>query len=229
MRLEEVGELMRYPPHVVRDAKMLLDADRETFKTLEEEFRYYPQPVNLVYAKRFLDWLERQGFPVEEAADIFRRWGQALLHGRSKIAMLGACVYLVARRRHIPLSINEIKRWCRCPRRRIYRYYQLLVQASGVPVPDGVDLHLAWLKRGAEELGAPREVLEDAADILRRFKRRMGRNPKVVAASCLYLATERHGLQISFSRLAEVFTVTEISVRNTVYEILNELQEEADR
>lgn len=79
------------------------------------------------------------------------------------------------------------------------------------------ELVLTYIRQISEKLGNL-ELENDAIALFYRLSRRIwrGKNPRVVAASLVYIAAERKQLYIHKNNVAEIVNVSKFTVRDTV-------------
>ncbi|MEM1597710.1 MAG: transcription initiation factor IIB family protein [Pyrobaculum sp.] len=77
-----------------------------------------------------------------------------------------------------------------------------------------------YITKICEGLGMP-ELREDAVRLFKNLDRRIyqGKNPKVLAASIVYIAADRQQIYIHKSNIAEILKISKYSIRDTVLKL----------
>ncbi len=184
---------------------------------------------NLAYALSDIERISSQlGLPksvVETAAIIYKQAAaKKLIRGRSISAMVAASIYAAARLRRVPRSLEEISAMTRSSRKEVGRCYRVLVSELKlkVPVADPAD----YAVRFGSELHLSGQVIRKALDMLHKAKRAgitTGKDPTGLAAACLYLSSILENEKRTQREIAQVASITEVTVRNRYKELQQSL------
>ena len=148
-----------------------------------------------------------------------------LAKGRSINAMVGASIYAACRIHRIPRTLDEIAKAAGVSRKELGRCYRLLLRnIEGLNVPPAMPED--YIVRFAALLDMSTEAVAVAKDIIRRAKElgiTTGKDPTGLAAAALYIAGLITGEKRTQRAIAEVATVTEVTVRNRYKELVKKL------
>ncbi|MDH5402832.1 MAG: transcription initiation factor IIB [Candidatus Heimdallarchaeota archaeon] len=185
---------------------------------------------NLTKAMRELDRLSSQlSLPrsvKETGSIIYRKALQAnLIRGRSIEEMIAAAIYAAARQRHLPRTLDEVAEHSRISKKELGRAYRLLVQELklNIPLADPVN----YVVRYAAELKLSGEVARQAKEILAMAKKKrmtQGKDPVSLAAASIYIAGILNNQQLTQQEIADIASVTEVTIRNRYKELVRELE-----
>jgi transcription initiation factor TFIIB len=163
----------------------------------------------------------------ERSAYFYRKALQkSLIKGRSISGFVAASIYLACKERLIPRTIDEVCRSSGVDRPFATHCYKILVCEMHIepPVTDPFrNIAKISAKAGIEERVSrrAREILSSAAN----HTAIMGKNPLVLAAAALYLATAEHGLKVTKTVIADAAGVSTISLRKRLADITRALEE----
>jgi len=157
----------------------------------------------------------------EEAALLYRKaLNTGLTRGRPIKAMAAAAFYAACRRARMPTTLVEVARKSMVEKGKVARCYRLLVQKLALQTP--MTDPLIYVSKIAEKACVPVETQGIAVKILLEAKRKkatIGRSPRGLAATCLYIACQRNGGDVSQRELSEAAGISEVTIRNC-YKIL---------
>lgn len=228
--------------HFIPNSRQMWHLRKWEFRLLFKEER------GLINALKELKRLSDQlGLPPsvrEEAALIYRRaCDKKLTKGRSTNSMVAAALYIACRRGGIPITLEEIaksslpqskiltqseidvlkekreKLITNLVKKEIGKCYRLLLQKLNLSVPN-IDPTI-FIPQIASKLKLSEEIQENAREIVRLAQKKgiiVGKNPKVIAATALYLASLKKDKK-SQREVVRAAGVTEVSIRNISSEI----------
>jgi transcription initiation factor TFIIB len=162
---------------------------------------------------------------LEKAAYIYRKaLEKKLVRGRSISAMIAASLYAACRDAETPRTLKDVADAANVKRKDIARCYRLLHHELELkmPVVDSVQC----VARISSKLGVTEKIKRYAVKILQEAqekKESAGKDPMGLAATALYLACVKNGVNITQRDLAEAAGVTEVTIRNR-YKGLKHLQ-----
>jgi transcription initiation factor TFIIB len=162
----------------------------------------------------------------ERSAYFYRKALQKnLIKGRSIAGFVSASIYLACKERMIPRTIEEVSRAADVDKPFATHCYKILVSEMHVepPITDPFR-NIAKIsdRAGIEELVSrrAREILSSVAS----HTAVMGKNPSVLAAAALYLATVEHKLDMTKTMIADAAEVSTISLRKRLADITHALE-----
>jgi transcription initiation factor TFIIB len=167
----------------------------------------------------------------ERSAYFYRKALQKnLIKGRSISGFVAASIYLACKERKIPRTIDEICRASDIDRPFATHCYKILVGEMHIepPVTDPFrNITKISARAGIEERVSrrAREVLSTVAS----HTSIMGKNPLVLAAAALYLATAEHNLSVTKTTIADAAEVSTISLRKRLSDITRALADVSKR
>jgi transcription initiation factor TFIIB len=139
-----------------------------------------------------------------------------------------AVICLVARRSGHPVSPRRVADEIGINRRRFLQRYWRLMRVLGIsvsiPTPDVALMRIRQVGRST----LPERVLEEAREILTRYERSQGKNPRAVAAAAVYIAASRNGTRLTHRQIADVFSIAPSTVRERCKEMLITLGDESE-
>lgn len=159
----------------------------------------------------------------EQACALFRSaQNEDLLHGRSIEAIATASLYGVIRVHGLSRTFDEIARYAQVDESRIKNAYGTLntdLDLRAKPIQPS-----QFVPRLASDLDVPRDVRQRAIEIAEAAEANnlaVGVNPSGFAGACLYIAAQKHGVQITQQAIADhadTCTITIRTHRDTVLE-----------
>ncbi len=162
----------------------------------------------------------------ERSAYFYRKALQKnLIKGRSIAGFVAAAIYLACKERMIPRTIEEVSRAADVDKPFATHCYKILVGEMHIepPITDPFrNITKISARAGIEERVSrrAREILSSVAS----HTAVMGKNPLVLAAAALYLATVEHKLDITKTMIADAAEVSTISLRKRLADITKALE-----
>lgn len=155
---------------------------------------------------------------IEDAKD------KGLMRGRDMSEMLAAMIYIIAREKGSPRTLDEISEVTGVGKRRIGKSYRYIGREMDMRVvPPQPEDHI---QRFADKLNLSDETRDYAKNIIDQAKEKeilAGKAPTGIAASALYIASNIEGEKRTQKEVAEMLNVTEVTVRNRSKELVDEL------
>jgi transcription initiation factor TFIIB len=162
---------------------------------------------------------------IEKSAYIFRKACEGrLLRGRTVDGMLAAAVLIVCREMGNPRTMNDIATALAIKRKDVSRNYTVLIFELNIKAPL-VD-PVKCIVKVANKLNISEKTKYTAINIMAdavRLKITAGKVPMGLAATILYLSCIKTGEYVSQSSIAEASGVTEVTIRNRLKDIRNQL------
>jgi transcription initiation factor TFIIB len=165
---------------------------------------------------RLTDLLHIPASIKERAALIYRKaLGNALVRGRSIVAMTAASLYAACRISETPRTLKDVSAASRIRKKDVARCYRLLVRELDLrmPVMDPVKC-ISKIATGVE---ISMLTQQRAIRIINEAKKKgvvTGKDPMGLAAASLYVACVLEGEKKTQKEIADVANVTEVTVRN---------------
>ncbi len=163
----------------------------------------------------------------ERSAYFYRKALQKnLIKGRSISGFVAASIYLACKERMIPRTVDEVCRVAGVSRPFATRCYKLLIGEMCIdpPITDPFrNVAKISAKAGIEE-----RVSRRAIEILSSVSNHTaitGKNPVVLAAAALYLATVENKMGIAKTVIADAAGVSTISLRKRLADITHALED----
>jgi len=153
---------------------------------------------------------------IERAAYIYRKAAKAqLIRGRSIQGVLGACVYIACREMDTPRTIIEISKNLQESRRSIAKNYRMLFQNLGLTM--SVQDPIKCIIKITNNLEIPENAKREAIhifDSLKEGKLTAGKKPDVVAATVIYMASIKTGINLSQQKISKISAISGVAMRN---------------
>jgi len=187
---------------------------------------------NLIIAgneiKRIIASLRLPNYTKDMTMKLYKRYlKDNILSGRTINGMVAACIFYVCRVNQISRSLKEISNKADLKHdnsKEVYNCYKTLIKQLNLkpPPPDPI----SFVPRFISELGLDIKVESPTIKIIRAFTSRScstGRDPRVIAASALYLVCKMININITLSQkeIAKVAGITNITLCKRYKEILD--------
>jgi transcription initiation factor TFIIB len=162
----------------------------------------------------------------ETAAMIYRKAAlKKLVRGRSIDGVTAASLYAACRQCHVPRTLDEISSVAHIPRKEIgrnYRYVSRELELKLMPTSpqDYISRFCSELKLSADVQAKTLEILKEASD----KELTSGRGPTGIAAATLYIASVLCGEHRTQREVADVASVTEVTIRNRYKELAKKME-----
>jgi hypothetical protein len=157
---------------------------------------------------------------IEQALEIYK---EALRRevSISVEAMVAAALYMACRMMKMPRPLDEFAQYTKASKKKVARYYRLLLQELNVKVPTSDPV--LYISRVAEQLKLSGEVVKTAVEILQKARRAgitAGKDPAGLAAAAVYTASLMHGYRRAQKDFAVAAGVAEVTVRKRYDELI---------
>lgn len=167
----------------------------------------------------------------KSAAGIYRRASdKSLIRGRSREGVAAAVVYAACRLLKVPRTMEEISSASPVGRKEMRRSFMSLSRKLDLDIPP-VD-PVSFVNRYGKEMSLSNNVINRAIQIVREAQNESlvtGRNPRGVVGACLYLAALEKNEDITQKKVAEISSVTEVTIRNRFRELRDTLNIEVEK
>jgi transcription initiation factor TFIIB len=161
----------------------------------------------------------------ETAAMIYRKAVlKKLIRGRSIEVVSAAALYAACRQCNVPRTLDEISNASSMSRKDIGRTYRYITRELGLKLMPTSPQD--YIPRFCSELQLSADVQAKTLDIIKGAVDReltSGRGPIGIAAASLYIATILCGERRTQKEVAEVASVTEVTIRNRYKELAEKL------
>jgi transcription initiation factor TFIIB len=160
---------------------------------------------------------------VEKAAHIYRKVQRKkkTRMSRTRAGVMAACVYIACRKASVPRTFNEIAGASNVARREMWDAYRTMVLDLDLKIPS-VD-SIACLVKLANMSEVSEKTKRLGIDYMRKvigINAAGGKDPMGVAASVLYIASQRHGDRNKSQKyFADIAEVSEVTINNRIQEL----------
>ena len=162
----------------------------------------------------------------ESAAFIYRKaLGKGLVRGRNIAGIATASLYLALRRANVPRTLNEIVDVSPRSRKEISRLYRLLIFEFNYKTP--IDDPVQYVSKIATKAGISQKAQMRAIEILQKVRRlqiSVGKGPRGLSATALYIACFELNEKTSQKRLAEAAGVSSVTIRNLYKSLIRDVE-----
>ena len=169
-----------------------------------------------------------RGLPNYVEEEISRIYTEAvqrgLVRGHSTEAVVAGVVYAVLRMYDIPRTLNEVSEVTGIDKKKVaknFKYVSRNLNIRTLPIDP-----MNYVARFASELKLEPQTQTKALDIVQVATKEeitSGRSPKGIAAGALYIASKIHNERKTQAEIAKVADVTEVTVRNSYKELIENL------
>ena len=161
----------------------------------------------------------------QEVASIYRKsLEKGLTRGRSIDALVAASIYLVCNMNKLGRTLDEVSTATRVGRKELTRCYKILKKELGIRLR--VNHPRDFIGGFCSKLGLPPEVLRRTNEIIdeaERLEMIDGKSPTGVAAAAIYIAAYLEGRNRTQREIADISSVTEVTIRNRYKELASGL------
>ena len=153
-----------------------------------------------------------------------------LTMGRSINGFIAGALYAAIRVHDFPRLLDEVCEASLTPRRTVHRSLAMIIREV---LPD---LNLRYQPITAEslvfrfgnELELPMDIQKTAINMLKQASKnglkRTGKDPKGLAAACIYIAAKNGSIRKTQSKVADVAKITEVTLRSRAKQIKGKLK-----
>jgi transcription initiation factor TFIIB len=157
----------------------------------------------------------------EKAAQVYRQaLEKDLIRGRTIADFVAASTYAACREAKIPRSLKEIAETSTQDMKSVSRTYRLILKELDIRPP--IDYPMKFVPRIASSVGVKQETERLTVEILRRAREEktlVGKDPRGMAASALYLATKALNDTGTQREIAEAAGTSEVTLRNRLRDL----------
>jgi transcription initiation factor TFIIB len=175
--------------------------------------------------KRIVSVLGLPNYVEEEISRIYTEAVQrGLVRGHSTEAVVAGVVYAVLRMYDIPRTLNEVSEVTGIDKKKVaknFKYVSRNLNIRTLPIDP-----TNYVARFASELKLNPATQTKALDIVQIASKEeitSGRSPKGIAAGALYIASKINNERKTQAEIAKVADVTEVTVRNSYKELIENL------
>ena len=175
--------------------------------------------------KRIVSVLGLPNYVEEEISRIYTEAVQrGLVRGHSTEAVVAGVVYAVLRMYDIPRTLNEVSEVTGIDKKKVaknFKYVSRNLNIRTLPIDP-----MNYVARFASELNLNPKTQTKALNIVQVATKEeitSGRSPKGIAAGALYIASKIHNEKKTQAEIAKVADVTEVTVRNSYKELIENL------
>ena len=163
---------------------------------------------------------------LETAAYVYRlAIKKGLIRGRSIRGMVAACLYIACRQCNIIRHLGEVAEATQISKRDAWRAYRFLTRNLETQVPRVqsqryISKYVSQLSLTGEAEDVAIQILETAA----KLKLLNGRNPASMAAAATYIACRITGESRTQEQIADVGSISSVTLRNRYKELSRMIQ-----
>ena len=208
---DSTGKPLDYKMKQTMKRMRLWDSRSQVKNTSERNLR-----IALVEMEKLKEKLSLSDAIMERSAYIYRKAAKAqLIRGRSIKGVVGACVYVACREMDATRTIMDISKNLQETRRSIAKNYRVLFHylRLTVSVPDPIKS----IVRIANNLEISENTKREAIHIFDTLKERKliaGKKPDAVAATVIYMASIKTGVNLSQQKISQVSGITGVTIRS---------------
>jgi len=208
---DSTGKPIDYKMRHVLKRMRLWDSRSQARNSSERNLR-----IALFEMKKLNEKLGLSGAIMERSAYLYRKAARAqLIRGRSIKGVVGACVYVACREMDATRTIRDISNHLQESRSSIAKTYRMLFQnlRLTVSVPDPIKC----IVKIANNLEIPENTKREAInifDILREKELIAGKKPDSVAATVIYMASIKTGVNLTQQNISKISGITGVTIRN---------------
>ncbi|MFH8132350.1 MAG: transcription initiation factor IIB [Candidatus Aenigmatarchaeota archaeon] len=157
---------------------------------------------------------------------------KGLVRGRSIESVIAALTYAVSREFGSPRTLDEISEASGVEKKEIGRTYRYIARELGIRILPADPI--TFVPRFCSMLGLSDKVQAKAVEILRKARKfdiTGGKGPTGIAAAAVYIACVLVGEKRTQREVADVFGITEVTIRNRYKELVEKMgiEEEVER
>ena len=161
----------------------------------------------------------------EEACHLYKKAVKKnLIRGRSINCIASSCIYTTCRQFGNPRTMEEISDVTLLDKRDIGRTYRFLCRELELKIKPTKSQE--YIERYCNELDLNVDVIKSAKEILNDAETEeilSGKSPSGLAAAAIYIAAKNKKFKITQEKIANVSSVTEVTIRNRYKEIVEKL------
>lgn len=162
----------------------------------------------------------------ERSAYFYRKALQKnLIKGRSIAGFVTAAIYLACKERNVPRTVDEISRAAAVDKPFAIHCYKILVDEMQIEPP--ITDPFRNIAKISDRAGIEERIARRAMEILSSVSNHTqvtGKNPVVLAAAALYLASTEHNLGFTKTTIADAAEISTISLRKRLADITQALE-----
>lgn len=185
---------------------------------------------NLAYALSYITNIGNElNLPrnvVETASSIYRKiMNKGVTRGRTIKCLAASAIYAACRQCNVIRTLDDIAGNTQYSKKEIARTYRFMHKNIETDIP--LFSHQKYISKFVSQLGLGGKTEIIALKVLSEAIHQhltVGRSPRGVTASCVYIACLMNGEKRTQSDVAKVAQVTEVTIRNRYKEILNKLE-----
>jgi transcription initiation factor TFIIB len=167
----------------------------------------------------------------QEVAVVYRKsMEKGLTRGRSIDALVSASIYLVCNINKLGRTLDEVADASRVGRKELTRCYKIIKKELGVRIR--VNHPRDFIQGFVSKLGLPPETLLKTSEIIDEAEKKElidGKSPTGIAAAAIYIASHLTGRIRTQREVADVSSVTEVTIRNRYKELASALDIEINQ
>jgi len=134
--------------------------------------------------------------------------------------IITAIIYVVCRKKMIPLTLHKICDVLKINYRAINKVYRYLIKKMSLHIPPTTPME--YVNKFGIEMQLSKETMKKAEKIIAKVRKTgliSGKGPAGVAAASICLATDLEDLDSSQKEMANISGVTQVTIRNRYKEL----------
>ncbi len=152
-----------------------------------------------------------------------------LIMGRSINGFISGSLYVAIRVHDFPRLLDEICDISLVPKKTMHKLIVLIIKDI---LPElGLKYQIitpqSLIFRFGNELNLNMPIQKKALDILQNASRnglkQVGKDPKGIAAACVYIVAKKNGVKVTQTRLGKIAKITEVTLRSRIKQIKNKI------
>ncbi|MDH3311553.1 MAG: transcription initiation factor IIB [Nitrosopumilus sp.] len=215
------GKLLDYKTRQAMNRMRLWDSRSQTKNTSERNLR-----VALSEIEKLKEKLGLSDSVGERSSYLYRKAVKSqLIRGRSIKGIVGACMYVACREMNATRTIKDISNNLQESRSSIARNYRMLFHH--LRLTTSIQDPVKCIVKIANNLEIPENTKREAMnifDILKEKKLTAGKRPDAVAATVIYMAIIKTGVNLSQQNISKVAGITVVTIRNRYQEYIQHVK-----
>ena len=185
---------------------------------------------NLAYALSYISYIGNElNLPrnvIETASSIYRKiMDKGATRGRTIKCLAASAIYAACRQCNVIRTLDDIAENTQYTKKELARTYRFMHKNIEADIP--LFSHQKYISKFVSQLRLGGETEIIALKVLTSAIKQhltVGRSPRGITASCVYIACLMNGEKRTQSDVAKIAQVTEVTIRNRYKEILNKLE-----
>ncbi len=163
---------------------------------------------------------------IETASSLYRKMLQkGVSRGRTIRSLAGSTIYAACRQCNVIRTLNDVAESTELSKKELTRAYRFLRQTIEADIPlfsfrNYISKYVSQLELSGETELLALQLLSTAIS----QNLTIGRNPKGITASCLYIACQLTKEKQTQTEIAQTAQITEVTIRNRYKEMMRKIE-----